>query len=240
MRRPGTEVRRDRARARAARRARALARRPALTMLTSTVVAPASSAFSTSSLMAVARSSTTWPEQMRWTEAGSMGVMRGTGAGAGGGVMVWEAPALRFVWGFRAGRPGGGLVSHEGGGGQACVCVCGLRAVRAGVPRREMRHTQIKKWQRRAWLSHLFFTRGRVRRRAARSQPPAPAGHTAPTWLPTHHAPRPDRPDRAPAAALPSVPPSRMRRPRRPAPPPPGRLRCGARPVGCVPVPPAC
>lgn len=43
--------------------------------LTSMLVAPASSAFSTSSFTAVARSRITWPEQMRCTAALSMGLI---------------------------------------------------------------------------------------------------------------------------------------------------------------------
>ena len=42
--------------------------------------APASKLFSTSSLTAVWRSTTTWPEVRRWTEVGSMGLMACSGA----------------------------------------------------------------------------------------------------------------------------------------------------------------
>jgi hypothetical protein len=44
------------------------------------LVAPASTLFSTSSLTAPARSITTWPEQMRCTDARSMGLIRGAAA----------------------------------------------------------------------------------------------------------------------------------------------------------------
>ena len=55
------------------------------------LVAPASSAFSTSSLTAVERSRMTWPEQMRCTALLSIGLITpGAGAGRGADIMLFE------------------------------------------------------------------------------------------------------------------------------------------------------
>ena len=58
-------------------------------------VAPASRLFSTSSLTAVCRSMTTWPEVMRWTEWASMALMVDSLISAG----------TRFLWRDNTDRP---------------------------------------------------------------------------------------------------------------------------------------